>query len=79
MAKTIWLDTTAEVAPFRMLIHQIRDKQALVVPESGAASVVKTPAEPPFRPTRRWMRWVAGRERDVALADHANVSWGIRS
>ena len=28
----IWLDTTPEVAPFRVLIPQIRDEQALVIP-----------------------------------------------
>ena len=45
---TIWLDTTAEVAPFRVLVPVIRDQNALVVPASGPASLVKTPADPPF-------------------------------
>jgi tetratricopeptide (TPR) repeat protein/transglutaminase-like putative cysteine protease len=33
----IWMDTTAEVAPFRLLSYSLRGKQALVIP----------PAEPP--------------------------------
>ena len=44
----IWLDTTAEVAPFRVLVPVIRDQFALVVPADGPASLVKTPAEAPF-------------------------------
>jgi len=44
----VWLDTTAEIAPYRMLVSVIRDKQALVVPAVGAAYVARTPADPPF-------------------------------
>lgn len=44
----VWLDSTAEVAPYRMLVQVIRDKQALVVPAVGAAFVARTPADPPF-------------------------------
>jgi uncharacterized protein HemY/transglutaminase-like putative cysteine protease len=44
----IWLDSTPETAPFRMLVSVIRDKQALVIPSSGAASLERTPAQPPF-------------------------------
>jgi hypothetical protein len=43
-----WLDSTAEVAPYRMLTATIRDKQALVIPETGAAKLERTPALPPF-------------------------------
>jgi tetratricopeptide (TPR) repeat protein len=46
--KTTWLDTTAEVAPFGMLIYPTRDKQALAVPDAGVVLVVRTPAQPPF-------------------------------
>ncbi len=35
-ANPIWLDTTAEVAPFGMLMSVIRAQQALVIPASGA-------------------------------------------
>lgn len=46
--ENVWLDTTTEVAPFRLLASQLRKKQALVVPESGPARLVETPADPPF-------------------------------
>jgi tetratricopeptide (TPR) repeat protein len=43
----IWMDTTTEVAPFRLLTYSLRKKQALVIPESGAAHLEETPADPP--------------------------------
>jgi len=43
-----WLDTTPEVAPYGMLMSVLRDKQALVMPPSAAAYLMKTPADPPF-------------------------------
>jgi tetratricopeptide (TPR) repeat protein len=47
-AETLWADTTAEVAPFRLLSPQLRDKKALLIPSSGLAHLETTPAEPPF-------------------------------
>ena len=44
----LWLDTTAEVAPFSYLIPPLRDKHALVIPDDKAANLVNTPAESPF-------------------------------
>ena len=44
----VWLDATTEVAPYRMLLSVLRDKQALVVPTKGAPHLAKTPAELPF-------------------------------
>ena len=44
----IWMDATAEVAPFRMLLSPLRDKSALLVPPDGAGKIVQTPADPPF-------------------------------
>jgi len=44
----IWLDSTPEISPYRMLVYPLRDKQALVIPESGPASLMRTPANPPF-------------------------------
>jgi tetratricopeptide (TPR) repeat protein len=46
--ETLWVDTTAEVAPFRLLSPQLRDKKALLIPASGPARLESTPAEPPF-------------------------------
>jgi len=49
----LWLDTTPEVAPFGMLLSNLRDKQALVVPASAAPYLMKTPADPPFPSVNR--------------------------
>jgi tetratricopeptide (TPR) repeat protein len=46
--KDVWLDATAEVAPYEMLMYPIRDKQALVIPSSGTAEIERTPAKLPF-------------------------------
>jgi len=44
----IWLDTTPEVAPSRVLLAPLRGRQALAVPLAGQAHVVTTPAALPF-------------------------------
>ena len=44
----LFLDTTPEVAPFGLLVQNIRDRQALVIPASSPARLVTTPADPPF-------------------------------
>jgi tetratricopeptide (TPR) repeat protein len=44
----IWLDSTPEVAPYQMLLQPLRDKQALLIPGTGPATIVTTPADPPF-------------------------------
>jgi tetratricopeptide (TPR) repeat protein len=43
----LWLDTTTEVAPFRLLTPNLRKKQALVVDAAGASHLEETPADPP--------------------------------
>jgi Flp pilus assembly protein TadD/transglutaminase-like putative cysteine protease len=43
----IWMDSTTEVAPFRLLSFNIRKKQALVIPEDGTPHLEETPADPP--------------------------------
>jgi tetratricopeptide (TPR) repeat protein/transglutaminase-like putative cysteine protease len=45
----IWMDTTTEVAPFRLLSFNIRKKQALVIPDEGTTHLEETPADPPMR------------------------------
>jgi tetratricopeptide (TPR) repeat protein len=42
------LDTTPEVAPFGLLVANLRDRQALVIPATATARLVTTPADPPF-------------------------------
>jgi tetratricopeptide (TPR) repeat protein len=46
--KTAWLDSTEEVAPYGAMMYAIRDKKALVVPDSGVAKVETTPSTLPF-------------------------------
>jgi tetratricopeptide (TPR) repeat protein len=47
-AKPVWLDSTEEVAPYRAMMYVLRDKKALVVPDSGIARVETTPPALPF-------------------------------
>lgn len=58
----IWLDTTPEVAPFRVLIPQIRDEQALVIlpaarlPSRAFRRIRPIPIASFFRQTQHWIR-----------------------
>ena len=42
----VWMDTTTEVAPFRLLSYSLRKKQALVIPPGGVPHLEETPADP---------------------------------
>jgi Flp pilus assembly protein TadD len=44
----VWMDTTSEVGPFRLLAYTLRHKQALVIPENGMPHLEETPADPPM-------------------------------
>ncbi len=46
--KPVWLDSTEEVAPYQALAYVIRDKSALVIPETGTAKIERTPVNLPF-------------------------------
>ena len=45
----VWLDTTAEVAPYEYLLSPLWDKHVLIIPSDQAATLVATPVEPPLR------------------------------
>jgi tetratricopeptide (TPR) repeat protein len=52
----VWMDTTSEVAPFRLLAYTLRKKQALVIPPAEPASSVAphlddTPGDTPMPDT----------------------------
>ena len=52
----VWMDTTSEVAPFRLLAFTLRDKQALVIPPANPPSPIpphleETPADTPMPDT----------------------------
>jgi len=49
--KAVWLDPTAEFAPYRLLNPVIRGRKSLVVPLTGEAHVETTPTELPFAPS----------------------------
>jgi tetratricopeptide (TPR) repeat protein len=48
----VWMDSTTEVAPFRLLSFNIRKKTALVIPEDGLPHLEETPADPPMPNTQ---------------------------
>jgi tetratricopeptide (TPR) repeat protein len=46
--QVIWLDSTPEVTPYRLLMAPLRDKQALVIPTGEAPKLMRTPVDGPF-------------------------------
>jgi tetratricopeptide (TPR) repeat protein len=44
----VFLDTTSEVAPFGLLVRNLRDRQGLAVLPSQSTRLIATPANPPF-------------------------------
>lgn len=46
--KDVWVDTTSEVAPFQLLVSDLRNKQGLVIGADGA-TLQRTPANPPMK------------------------------
>lgn len=71
----VWLDTTTEVAPFRMLALPLRDKQALIMPPQGPAHLVYTPAGLPMATIA--VQEVSGRISDAGKLD-ARVRYSVR-
>lgn len=75
----IWLDTTTEVAPFRMLASRLRGKQALLLPPdatgSNHARLARTPADLPF-PASQFVE-VKGQVSDLGKLT-AHVSYTLR-
>ncbi len=67
----IWMDSTAEVAPFRLLSAALRNKSALLVPPNGDGKIVETPIDPPFRSTQRV-------EIDAEVSDLGKLSAKLR-
>jgi tetratricopeptide (TPR) repeat protein/transglutaminase-like putative cysteine protease len=53
ITQEVWMDTTSEVAPFRLLAYSLRNKQALVIPPADEPSappphLETTPADTPM-------------------------------
>lgn len=76
----LWLDTTPEVAPFRMLAAPLRGKRALVIPtasprahEHASARLIETPADPPFAQFQQ-IRVIGQVNRLGTLSAHVHYS-----
>jgi Flp pilus assembly protein TadD len=67
----IWMDSTAEVAPFRLLSPALRNKSALLVASNGDGRIVETPIDPPFLSTQRV-------EIDAEVSDLGKLSAKLR-
>ena len=50
----VWLDSTEEIAPYRMMYAVLRDREALVVPLAGTPVIERSPADPPFSAYQKW-------------------------
>jgi Flp pilus assembly protein TadD len=76
----VWMDTTSEVAPFRLLAYTLRNKQALVIPPANVASapaphLENTPADTPMPDYER--SEVEGKINDIGKLE-AHVHYEFR-
>jgi tetratricopeptide (TPR) repeat protein/transglutaminase-like putative cysteine protease len=76
----VWMDTTAEVAPFRLLSYTLRKKQALVIPPAEPPSSVaphleETPADTPMPDTE--VSEITGKINDIGKLE-AHVHYEFR-
>ena len=69
----LWMDSTPEVAPFRMLFSGLRDKQVLGIPNDSTPVLMKTPPNPPFESVNTY-EGKATLAADGTLTAHFNVS-----
>src|SRR3984957_18401827 len=79
-SEEVWMDTTAEVAPFRLLSFTLRNKQALVIPpvdppSSVAPHLETTPAGPPMPDTE--VSDIDGKVNEIGKLD-AHVHYEFR-
>src|SRR5579863_1296002 len=76
----VWMDTTSEVAPFRLLAYTLRNKQALVIPPMDPPSKVaphleNTPADTPMPDYER--SEIVGKVNDIGKLE-AHVHYEFR-
>ena len=76
----VWMDTTSEVAPFRLLAYTLRKKQALVIPPADPPSPVaphleETPADTPMPDTE--FSQIDGKINDIGKLE-AHVHYEFR-
>ena len=76
----VWMDTTSEVAPFRLLAYTLRKKQALVIPpatlsNAPAPHLEETPADTPMPDTEQ--SEITGKINEIGKLE-AHVSYEFR-
>jgi tetratricopeptide (TPR) repeat protein len=72
----VWMDTTSEVAPFRLLAFSLRNKLALVIPADGSTPhLEETPADTPMPDTE--ISEVDGKINDIGKLE-AHVHYTFR-
>ena len=71
----IWMDTTTEVAPFRLLAPVLRKKQALIIPANGTPHLEETPADPPM--LNQQLSEISGKVSDLGKLE-AHVHYQFR-
>src|SRR5579864_7771973 len=76
----VWMDTTSEVAPFRLLAYTLRKKQALVIPpatlsNAPAPHLEETPADTPMPDTEH--SEITGKINEIGKLE-AHVSYEFR-
>jgi tetratricopeptide (TPR) repeat protein len=71
----IWMDSTTEVAPFRLLSSVLRKKQALIIPADGVPHLEETPADPPM--VNEQISEIDGKVSEVGKLE-AKVQYEIR-
>jgi tetratricopeptide (TPR) repeat protein len=79
-SQEVWMDTTAEVAPFRLLAYTLRHKQALVIPPTTAKNapaphLEETPADTPKPDYER--SEITGKINEIGKLE-AHVSYEFR-
>src|SRR3954467_2532336 len=71
----VWMDSTTEVAPFRLLSAVLRDKQALIIPQDGTPHLEETPPDPPM--VNRQISEIDGKVNEVGKLN-AHVKYELR-
>jgi len=70
--KYTWLDTTPEVAPYGLILQQLRNKQALVIPTNEPARLMTTP-ENPLEPQRQEFSMEGRLDSEGTFTGHAEL------
>ncbi|HEY4660237.1 MAG TPA: DUF3857 and transglutaminase domain-containing protein, partial [Terriglobales bacterium] len=70
----IWLDTTPEVAPYRLLLQPLRNKQALVIPSEQMPKLITTPENPP-EPQRQEFSMSGKLDAHGTFTGHAELTY----